>query len=230
MAQPELPRELFQLPWWQKTGQLQIVAAGQPIVADPSVLLIVIKTTVDVIGDVRQQLMRLYPSKHRVYLLSSQEPICLDEHVSLSELGQKSWDSAMIVVPPLEKPTAGIHLSNLLGIMSFLRSPEGCPWDREQTHSSLRSNMLEEAQEAVEAIDKGNTEELMDELGDVLLQVVFHAQIAAEQDAFDFDDIILNLSKKLVRRHPHIFGQASAQTPRDVERLWEKVKETEKQE
>lgn len=118
--------------------------------------------------------------------------------------------------------------SNLVNIVAKLRSPEGCPWDRAQTHTSLKRFLLEEAYELLEAIDAGDPQAMKDELGDVLLQVLLHAQIAAENGQFSMDDVITNLSEKLVRRHPHVFGQVSAETPEEVMVNWEAIKRREK--
>lgn len=116
----------------------------------------------------------------------------------------------------------------LLNIFRFLRSDQGCPWDQKQTHQSIRSNMIEEAYEAVEAIDKEDAGQLKDELGDVLLQVVFHAQISAEAEEFDIQDIINHLAQKLIRRHTHIFAQDHAKTEKDALATWQKNKFKEK--
>ena len=104
-------------------------------------------------------------------------------------------------------------IQDLLEIMRILRSPEGCPWDREQTHQSIRTDFLEETHEALEAINNGDAEALKEELGDVLLQVVFHARIEEEQGVFAFDDVVDGICKKLVVRHPHVFGQETADRP-----------------
>lgn len=114
--------------------------------------------------------------------------------------------------------------------MAVLRAPDGCPWDREQTHMTLRRNLIEEAYEAVAAIDSSDIAELRDELGDILLQVVFHAQIASETGAFDIDDVAGAIVAKLVRRHPHIFGDAVAETASDVMTRWDEIKREEKPE
>ena len=97
-------------------------------------------------------------------------------------------------------------MDDLLRIMELLRTPEGCPWDRAQTHQSIRRNMLEEAYEVAEAIDQQDPVHLQEELGDVLLQVVFHARMAQEAGQFDFGDVVDGICKKLVFRHPHVFG------------------------
>ncbi|HPT82889.1 MAG TPA: nucleoside triphosphate pyrophosphohydrolase [Limnochordia bacterium] len=118
--------------------------------------------------------------------------------------------------------------SELVNIVAKLRSPEGCPWDRAQTHTSLKRFLLEEAYELLEAIDQGDPQAMKDELGDVLLQVLLHAQIAAEQGQFSIDDVIVNLSEKLVRRHPHVFGEVAAETPEEVMVNWDAIKRREK--
>jgi tetrapyrrole methylase family protein/MazG family protein len=116
----------------------------------------------------------------------------------------------------------------LVDIVERLRSPGGCPWDREQTHASLKRNLLEECYEVLEAIDQGTAKALSEELGDVLVQVAFHAQIAREAGEFDLADVLAQVKRKLVRRHPHVFGDAEVTDAREVERNWEKIKEAEK--
>jgi MazG family protein len=111
--------------------------------------------------------------------------------------------------------------------MAELRAPEGCPWDAEQTHRSLARHLLEEAHEALAAIDSGDLDALKDELGDVLLQVVFHSEIAQEGGAFDVDDVTDGLIAKLVRRHPHVFGDVEVSGADEVLVNWEKLKAAE---
>jgi MazG family protein len=120
--------------------------------------------------------------------------------------------------------------AGLVELVSALRAPGGCPWDREQTHESLKPMMLEEAYEVVEAIDEGDDSELIGELGDLLLQVIFHSQIAMEQQRFSVSDVIDRVSKKMVRRHPHVFGDVAAETAEDVLRNWEAMKQAERAE
>ncbi len=117
---------------------------------------------------------------------------------------------------------------DLLKIMKLLRSPEGCPWDKEQTHSSIRSNFIEETYEVIDAIDADDTDGLREELGDVLLQVVFHAQMEAERGTFTFDDVSDGICKKLIHRHPHIFGDVVAETSEQVLHNWDSIKREEK--
>ena len=117
---------------------------------------------------------------------------------------------------------------DLVEIMAILRSPEGCPWDREQTHKSIRNNFLEEVYEAVDAIDHKDTANLREELGDVMMQVVFHAQIAREEGLFGLEDVLDEVCQKLIRRHPHIFGTVSANTSQEVLKNWDAIKRQEK--
>lgn len=119
-------------------------------------------------------------------------------------------------------------MEDLLRIMELLRAPGGCPWDREQTHQSIRRNMLEEAYEAVEAIDEEDPEHLKEELGDVLLQVVFHACMAAEEGLFTFDDVVDGVAKKMVFRHPHVFGTVRAEDSVQALDTWDAQKREEK--
>ena len=112
--------------------------------------------------------------------------------------------------------------------MEKLRSPEGCPWDRKQTHRSLLPYLIEETYEVVDAVEKRDDRELREELGDLLLQVVFHSQIAKERGAFTIDDVVDSIAKKLIHRHPHVFGEREdIKTAEDVNREWEKLKEKE---
>lgn len=119
------------------------------------------------------------------------------------------------------------EFADLVELIARLRAPGGCPWDREQTHESLKPMMLEEAYEVVEAIDEGDDEELLGELGDLMLQVVFHSQIAAEENRFTVADVIERIKSKMIRRHPHVFGEDDAQTAGEVLRNWEAIKEAE---
>lgn len=120
------------------------------------------------------------------------------------------------------------NLEKLIEIIEVLRSPNGCPWDREQTHKTLRPNMLEEAYEAVDAMDSGDLKHLREELGDVLLQVVLHAQIAKDEGAFDIEDVAQTLNEKLIHRHPHVFGNAHVDNAGEVLDNWDKLKQEEK--
>ena len=115
-------------------------------------------------------------------------------------------------------------ISDLLEIMRLLRAPDGCPWDRVQTHESIRKNFIEETYEVVEAIDTGDSALLREELGDVLMQVIFHSIMEEEEGRFDFDDVCNDVCQKLIIRHPHVFGSVEADTPEEVLRNWDAIK------
>ena len=120
------------------------------------------------------------------------------------------------------------ELERLIEIVATLRGENGCQWDREQTHKSLRPNMIEEAYEAVDAIDDGNISNLREELGDVLLQVVLHSQIAKDNGEFDIEDVAKELSDKLIHRHPHVFGNTIVHSTDEILATWDKLKKEEK--
>jgi len=117
---------------------------------------------------------------------------------------------------------------DLVKLTKVLRSEEGCPWDREQTHKSIRMNFVEEVYEACEAIDNEDTALLLEELGDVLAQVVFHAELETEVGSFDIDDVADGVCKKFILRHPHVFGELEAETSEDVLKNWDDIKRVEK--
>lgn len=117
----------------------------------------------------------------------------------------------------------------LVNIMAHLRSAQGCPWDKHQTHQSLKKYLREETREVLAAIDAQNPEHLQEELGDLLLQIVFHSQIASERKEFTISDVIGGLIRKLKRRHPHVFGKIKVKDAAEVVRNWQKIKEKEKQ-
>jgi MazG family protein len=120
-------------------------------------------------------------------------------------------------------------IDELLEVMATLRSPQGCPWDREQTHLTLRFHAVEEVYELMDAIEAGDEKEMVEELGDLLLQVIFHCQLAAERGAFDFEQVTKTIVEKLIRRHPHVFGDAEAKSVDAVWAQWEKIKKAEKE-
>jgi nucleoside triphosphate diphosphatase len=134
----------------------------------------------------------------------------------------EDWGSAISMTPSRD-------ITRLLEIMAALRTPgTGCPWDLEQTFETIAPYTIEEAYEVADAIARGDLDDLRDELGDLLLQVVFHARMAQEQGAFDFADVVESLTAKLVRRHPHVFGETRGLTPKAVEGMWERIKTAER--
>ncbi|TYP50869.1 tetrapyrrole methylase family protein/MazG family protein [Thermosediminibacter litoriperuensis] len=125
--------------------------------------------------------------------------------------------------------TSGYSMKDLIEIMARLRGENGCPWDKAQTHETLKPFLLEEAYEVIDAIDGGDPGELSEELGDLLLQIVFHSRIAEENGRFCFDDVVDGICKKMVRRHPHIFGDLKVSGAADVLKNWEDIKKEEKE-
>lgn len=181
-----------------------------------------------VASDVKLVLQNQYPDDHPILVVSgaagasprvTTTPLAALDHAEVFD------DVTTIGVPPLAR--AGSLLS-LAEVIAHLRAPDGCPWDREQTHESLRPYLLEEAYEAVAAIDGGDPELLAEELGDVLLQVVLHSQLAVEAGDFTLSDVIRHITEKLIRRHPHVFGDVQADTPAEVLANWDQLKADEK--
>jgi uncharacterized protein YabN with tetrapyrrole methylase and pyrophosphatase domain len=119
-------------------------------------------------------------------------------------------------------------IEDLLRVMARLRSPKGCPWDREQSHMTLRRHAIEEVYELIDAIEARDDHEMAEELGDLLLQVVFHCQLARERGAFDFEKVARHITDKLIRRHPHVFGKVKVKDVDEVWANWEKIKRAEK--
>ncbi|EEG76627.1 bifunctional methyltransferase/pyrophosphohydrolase YabN [Dethiobacter alkaliphilus] len=191
-------------------------------------LLIIQAYNRQIASRVKLQLATLYPEEHRVTVvrgagLAAQKMMVT---VPLYELDRLSFIDHLttIYVPPI----ASYGIADLQQVMRTLRSEDGCPWDREQDHHSLKPYLLEEAYEVIGAIDSGDNDDLCEELGDLLLQVVFHCQIANENQAFAFHDIVAGITEKLVRRHPHVFGQGDAKTADEVVRTWQQIKKDEK--
>jgi tetrapyrrole methylase family protein / MazG family protein len=121
------------------------------------------------------------------------------------------------------------RFDSLAAIIARLRAPDGCPWDREQTHASLRGNLLSECHEVLQALDEGDAGKLCEELGDLLLQIVLHAQIAKDDGEFEIGDVIRGISEKIVRRHPHVFGTGTARDAGEVMHNWETLKKAERE-
>lgn len=129
---------------------------------------------------------------------------------------------------PGRRPQRRAAIFQVLDIMGRLRGPKGCPWDRQQTHRSLRYHAVEEVYELLDAIEAGDDHQLLEELGDLLLQVVFHAQLAQERGAFDFEAVTRHLADKLIGRHPHVFGSAQVKSVEAVWAQWDKIKHAER--
>jgi tetrapyrrole methylase family protein/MazG family protein len=174
-------------------------------------------------------LQRLYPADATVARLGDPpsggaEALTSIAALSIADLGRPLY------VPPIAPELASAGPWSMPYISARLRQPDGCPWDREQTHASLRKHLLEETYEVYDALERGATPELAEELGDLLLQVILHAQLAAEAGVFDLADVQASIARKIVRRHPHVFGDAVAKTAADVNRQWERIKAGERAE
>ena len=164
---------------------------------------------------------RLYPADHPVGRFGTDAATMIGA-LTLDDL------AAPLYLAPLAPELAAFGPWAMPWISDRLRAPDGCPWDREQTHQTLRNHLLEEAYEVYDALEAGATPELAGELGDRWLQVVLHAQLAAEAGVFDLADVQAAIATKIVRRHPHVFGEAEARTASDVNRQWERIKQAER--
>ena len=172
----------------------------------------------------RAVLVSLYPLDHRLQPLPEGTSRSLAD-LSDDELGGGDW--LVPALPPLDN-LASPH--GMAAISARLRAPDGCPWDRKQTHASLGPFVLEEAYETVDAIESGAPEDLAEELGDLFLQIILHAQLAAEEGAFDLTDVYRTLGAKIIRRHPHVFGDTEVSGAEEVLRNWESIKAAERHE
>ncbi len=180
--------------------------------------------------DVKTTLMTIYPGDHLVQWVhgaGTAEDVV--EEMPLEAIGQSSHYGlvSLLLVPPL---TPNASFESFQEVVARLRAPDGCPWDREQTHQSLRPFLIEEAYEALDALDQGNMEELAEELGDLLLQIVLHAQIATENNDFNIHDVIDGIGTKLIRRHPHVFSKVEVDGVSGVIHNWEAIKAEERKE
>jgi len=178
---------------------------------------------------IKLKLLELYPPQFPVTIIKSAGLQCAESLVTV--LGNLDHHEIFnhyttIYLPPSPRSSLG----RLIETMARLRAPDGCPWDKEQNHYSLRQYLIEEAYEVVAAIDGEDDRELIEELGDLLLQVVFHSQIAREENRFDLYDVVEAIITKLVRRHPHVFGMEKAKDAADVKVLWEQIKADENKE
>ena len=173
-------------------------------------------------GPVDWELLRArYPAAHPVTLL---EP---DRSTTLAEAERQQGRSRFLVLAPLEPFTDLASVDTVMRITERLRAPNGCPWDREQTHASLRPHLLEEAYETLAALDSGDADRLRDELGDLLLQIALHAQLAREEGTFDAGDVARRLNEKLIRRHPHVFAGTQISSGGELLAQWERIKREE---
>ncbi len=180
-----------------------------------------------ILTSVKQALLQCYPPESPVNLVSDagleQQRVWSGELDTVDR--NAPTDRQMVLhVPPVNPILPRGDFGTLSSVVALLRSPDGCPWDREQTHESIRHNLLEESYEAVDALDAADASSFVGELGDVLLQVVMHAQFAREAGEFTIEDVINEVSDKLIRRHPHVFGEVTLSTADGVLANWEKIK------
>ncbi len=179
---------------------------------------------------VKQALLQMYPENFEVTLVTASGTASPDiRSVPLFDLDRLFIDHLSgLYLPALDPLSDNRVPEGLQRIVARLRAPGGCPWDREQTHTSLTRHMLEEAYEAIQAIEDGSVDDLAEELGDVLLQVYLHAQIAEEAGDFTLEDVIEALTSKLVRRHPHVFGDRAVESANEVVQVWDQIKQGER--
>jgi tetrapyrrole methylase family protein / MazG family protein len=170
-------------------------------------------------------LSRIYSVETKINIVVEKDSTV--KKTSIEKLGdfKPGQRTVRILIPPISEETSFEGFEELV---AHLRAPNGCPWDREQTHASLRTHLLEETYEALDALDKNNVEDLKEELGDMLLQIVLHAEIATESNEFRMVDILQGIHQKIVRRHPHVFGDARINEVDGVLRNWERLKESER--
>jgi len=171
---------------------------------------------------VRKVLLAVYPRVHGVFIVSEGKV----KEESLGELGNGDFsDSTCLYLPSLGE---GTSFESFAEIVSHLRAPDGCPWDKKQTHQTLRKHLLEESYETLAAMDENNSADMREEFGDLLLQVVLNAQVASESDTFSMTLVVKDIYDKIVRRHPHVFGDVEVNGVDGVLQNWEKIKEQER--
>lgn len=217
------------------------IEPSRPLLIAPSALLGAAEGTAPVVAplpgrhgpggrDPLAVLRRLYPDGSTVARLggNATSPSTTSTATTVEALTAADL-SGPLYLPPIAPELAAASPWSMPFISHRLRQPDGCPWDREQTHASLRKHLLEETYEVYDALEHGATPVLAEELGDLLLQVVLHAQLAAEAGVFDLADVQAVLARKIVRRHPHVFGDAEARTAADVNRQWERIKAGERE-
>lgn len=211
---------------------LQLVDALTPDVDPARPALIAQVYGRDAASRLKLELLELYPPEHQVTVIIAAG--CADQRtltLPLFELDrQASLDHlTSMYLPPLGLTENVASFRGLVDIIAKLRAPDGCPWDREQTHESLKPYIIEESYEAVEAIERGELDGLQEELGDVLLNILLHCQIAAEAGTFTNRDVIRAISEKLIRRHPHVFGELQLASAEQVVQNWEALKSKERE-
>ena len=214
------------------SGALQMVDALQPVVDPARPALVTQVCNPEVASRLKQQLSKLYPADHQVVLVSTGEA---GGGVSVRRIAFEEIDRdqpggmlTCLYLPPLAFLQNVSTFDGLAAIVAHLRSPEGCPWDREQTHASLQRYLLEEAYETITALDRNDVELLREELGDLLLNILLQCQVASEAGEFEASDMIRGIAQKLIRRHPHVFGDLKVSNAQQVMDNWEIFKSKER--
>ena len=181
---------------------------------------------------VKLALMERLPDDYAVAIVEAAGSKCeMVRYVPLYELDREASTSQLraVYVPPVRDESLRYgEFSKLRKVIAYLRGPNGCPWDRKQTHDSLKKYLIEETEEVLEAIDSRDPEHLVEELGDLLLQVMLHAQIGEDEGYFTIDDVIRTLTEKMIRRHPHVFGDLKIDNEDELKKVWEEIKRKEK--
>lgn len=188
---------------------------------------------VGIAADVKLYISEIYGDEYKIFIMSKNkgEKQLKSQEIHIYELDRLDNlnHTSCILIPAIQQQDKKIHnMHDLMMLMEQLRGRNGCPWDRKQTHESLRECVIEEAYEVVEAINNNDIDNLIEELGDLLLQVIFHCQLAKEEGTFNMYDVTSTLANKLVHRHPHVFGDLKAENAKEVKDIWEDVKEKEK--
>jgi len=210
-------------------GQQQRLPWRAPV---PTSLLVISQLCdSDTTAAVEHWLARYYPSDHMVYLIPTST--CTNssvESIPISKLRQAEGvdDNTALLVPGLAETDNVRTFAGLMQLTRTLRAPGGCAWDREQTHATLKPHLLEETYEVLDALDSGEPAQLAEEMGDLLYQIALHSQVAAEAGTFTIEDVIENVVRKLIGRHPHVFGDMELESAQDVLHAWESFKQKQK--
>jgi tetrapyrrole methylase family protein/MazG family protein len=208
----EVPGYARRLPWRAPLPTVPLLLWG---VADA-----------EIATDVGHWLCNFYPVDHTVLLVNGESRTAL-QLTDLEAADQWCIDTA-VLVPPLSEEENVRTFSGIMNLTRTLRAPDGCPWDREQTHATLRPHLLEEAYEVLDALDSGEPALVAEEMGDLLYQITIHSQVAAEAGEFTVEDVFENITRKLIGRHPHVFGELELGSAHEVRQAWETFKQRQK--
>ncbi len=216
------------LPHLQLADALELAGRHHPLLHPDAPALIAQVYSPAIAADVKLTLMNQYPDEHPVTLIHTASTVDERvEHLPLYEIDRSEHIAHLtaLYVPPLAHLSA---LETFQNTIAHLRAPDGCPWDREQTHQTLRTNLLEETYEVLAALDADDVDAMREEVGDLLLQIVLHAQIALEYGEYSMAEVIAGINEKIIRRHPHVFGDVKVNGVADVLTNWEKLKAAER--